>query len=80
MKVTRETETPTGYCQCGRPLHYSKQSLKQMVDKIIDGQDPVVTVRVMGVGSFRVQRHFIALHGLPTAKVMEWGFERCFDE
>jgi len=77
MKVTKESETPLGYCQCGRPLHYSKQSIKQQVDRMIElAGEQFVTVKVAGKGEYRVQRHFIALHGLHAEKIDDYGFEK----
>lgn len=76
MTVTKETETQPGYCQCGRPLHYSKESIKSLVNKVIEGSDPFVTVTILGMGKFRVQRHFIALHGFNAKSAVEYGFEK----
>lgn len=76
IKVTKEAETKPDHCQCGKPLHYTQASTWEKVERIVTmAKDPFVTVTVLGVGKFRVQRHFIALHGLPGDKVREWGFE-----
>jgi hypothetical protein len=46
------------------------------VQAIVDlAEDPFVTVKILGVGSYRVQRHFIALHGINAQRLQEWGFE-----
>jgi hypothetical protein len=77
MQVTKESETNPGYCQCGHPLHYSKRSSRQLVDRMIDlAEDPFVTVKFSGV-SYRVQRHFIALHGFSLRIAQDYGFEIC---
>jgi hypothetical protein len=43
---------------------------------VIEGSDPFVTVTILGVGKFRVQRHFIALHGFNAKSAVEYGFEK----
>jgi hypothetical protein len=77
VRVTKESETKPGFCQCGRPLHYSDQSIKNMVDKIIASADgPFVDIHVIGGPTYRVQRHFIALHGFSPELAEERGFEQ----
>jgi len=76
MQVTKEAETKPGFCQCGRPLHYSRQAIKHQVDRISAGLDPFVTVKILGKGEYRVQRHFIALHGLSAAHIDDYGFDK----
>lgn len=51
-------------CACGQSLHYSDPVMRQMVAELVDALGPDVTVEVPGVGSFRVPRHYIALHGV----------------
>jgi len=52
-------------CACGLPLHYSDPGIRMLVEATIAsaGGDPYITVTV-NHRSWRVQRHFIALHGL----------------
>ena len=63
-------------CHCGQPLHYTDLTLRHEVEEIVDKYGPLVTVSVPGEGSFRVPRHFIALHGLKAVEVPSLGFER----
>lgn len=62
-------------CHCGRPLHYSRPELRAAVERMIAlAGDEYVTVRV-GTRSWRVQRHYIGLHGLKAAEIATLGFE-----
>lgn len=72
MTVTKESETKEGFCQCGQPLHYSVQSIKNMVDQLAQrARDPFITIN-----GYRVQRHFLALHGFSVRIAEEYGFEK----
>lgn len=80
MQVTKEAETKPGFCQCGRPLHYSNRSVFEQVQRIVElSEGPFVTVKILGVGSYRVQRHFIALHGINAKTLEEYGFEKVLE-
>ena len=50
-------------CACGQPLHYSNPQTEQMVRKLIAMRGEYVTITCMGQ-KYKVQRHFIALHGI----------------
>jgi hypothetical protein len=50
-------------CGCGRRLHYSSPESQRIVEMMIDELGPDVTVTLED-GSWRVPRHYIALHGL----------------
>lgn len=52
-------------CACGQPLHYSDPVLRDQIERIIAeaGGDPFVNVTCDG-RTWRVQRHYIALHGI----------------
>jgi len=64
-------------CHCGRPLHYATPELRAQVERMIAiVGDPYVTVTHLETGrKFRVQRHFIALHGLTGWQLLTSGFE-----
>jgi hypothetical protein len=74
------TEIPPGYCQCGQPLHYSSELLRAMIERLTEGAggDPMVEVHYHG-RVWRVQRHYIALHGLKAANLPFLGFEEITD-
>lgn len=68
-------------CHCGRPLHYVSQEIRQFVEEVtkLAGGDPFVTVTTTSGRSFRVQRHYIALHGLSAHEIPDLGFEEITD-
>lgn len=65
-------------CHCGKPLHYSTPEQQAAVERMIEeaGGDPYISVTVPDKGTYRVQRHYIALHGLKAAEIDELGFEK----
>jgi len=71
----------TEMCACGKPLHYSDPKMEALVRKMIKiaGGDEYVLCR-SSAGAWRVQRHYIALHGLKAwelpAMAAKFGFER----
>lgn len=56
-------------CPCGRPLHYTRTDIQQIVERLIAELGPNVEVQVLGVGVYMVPRHYIALHGLKSLEV-----------
>lgn len=59
------TRTMIDMCDCGEPLHYRDDSLRQQMDAIVRGRgDRVVVTLTPSARSFSVQRHYIALHGI----------------
>jgi len=61
-------------CACGRPLHYSDPNLQQMVERLVADLGETVNVTVVG-RTWRVPRHYIALHGIKGANIANLGFE-----
>jgi hypothetical protein len=66
-------------CHCGRPLHYSKPELREMVERLIAATGATHIVVHAGGRRWRVQRHYIALHGLKAWEIPNLGFEEVFD-
>jgi hypothetical protein len=60
-------------CACGRPLHYTDAAMQAKVQALVDRLGPDVTVTVED-RSWRVPRHYIALHGLRAADLPTLGF------
>ena len=56
-------------CACGRPLHYSHFTAHLAVLDLIHRLGPTTMVLIAG-RRFRVQRHYIALHGLKTQELL----------
>lgn len=61
-------------CHCGLELHYSDKELQKQVDRIIKEFGPYIDVVIDG-RTFRVQRHYIALHGIKGKDVAQLGFK-----
>ncbi len=54
------------FCPCGRPLHYRSAQVQAQVERLIQSLGQETTVTCDG-NSYRVPRHYIALHGLLAA-------------
>lgn len=63
-------------CHCGEPLHYSDTSVKAWIDKLIADKGEFVTVAGPDGRRWRVQRHYIALHGLKAEDLAALGFDQ----
>lgn len=69
-------------CPCGRDLHYHNADAQAMVEKMISTMGETINVTTPA-GTWRVPRHYIALHGIRgdevagVAKAM--GFEQVID-
>jgi hypothetical protein len=67
-------------CHCGKPLHYNNPDIKRAVDKLVEGNGEYITITSAATGrSFRVQRHYIALHGVKERDLPNLGFEEITD-
>lgn len=82
-KMASENSNAVELCACGRPLHYTNPEIERQVRWLIAEHGETVEVHVLGVGRYRVPRHFIALHGLKSWElpylVKEFGFELISD-
>ena len=63
-------------CHCGQPLHYSDKSIEIEVKKLVEklGRYIEVCCRDDNV-TYKVDRHYIALHGLKGKELNKLGFE-----
>ena len=57
-------------CACGLPLHYHNPEVQCMITKLVETLGPDVPVIWQG-RTWRVPRHFIALHGLKAQELPE---------
>lgn len=66
-------------CACGDPLHYSNEQTQHYVELMVALHGECVTITTPD-GSWKVPRHFIALHGLKSKELPHLaavlGFER----
>lgn len=60
-------------CACGRPLHYSNPETQKRVEQMVAdlGENVKITV---GLRSYLVPRHYIALHGIKASELPTLGF------
>lgn len=71
---------PEQLCHCGQPLHYTDQANYRRVRKLVDLLGEYVTITIPlpgGTRSWKVQRHYIALHGIKATDLVagRLGFE-----
>lgn len=66
------------YCHCGQPLHYSNPEMERIMRRMVARLGEYVVVAVGG-RKFRVQRHYVALHGIKAAEMDRLGFEEIDD-
>jgi isopentenyldiphosphate isomerase len=52
-----------GYCACGKPLHYINKNVEKIVRRYAKELGEMVEITAPS-GTFLVQRHYIALHGI----------------
>jgi len=69
----------TERCHCGRALHYKHKFQQEQVEDIIRQFGSFIDVKQNG-RTFRVQRHYIALHGLTGKDLPNLGFKEVTDE
>lgn len=70
-------------CPCGRDLHYNDPVAEAFVTDLVVRLGPTVNVTVAfpeGPRTFRVSRHFLALHGLKGADLPALGFEEVTED
>lgn len=65
----------TRFCPCGRALHYRDATMASMMQTMVRNLGPLVLVSTSS-GTWRVPRHYIALHGLKAADLPNLGFEK----
>lgn len=61
------------YCHCGRELHYSDPVIEAQVHELVQHFGVFINVTV-GSRTWRVNRHYIALHGLKAEELPDLGF------
>lgn len=61
-------------CACGRPLHYTDPKVEAFMERMVKEHGEFIEVETPD-GRWKVQRHFIALHGLHADDLPKLGFE-----
>ncbi len=68
-------------CHCGEPLHYTDANIKKVIDDIITDKGRYIAVTsCVTMKTYKVDRHYIALHGLKGAELHLQGFEEITGE
>ena len=62
--MTRDDER----CACGRPLHYRDPLLRALMDRMVAECGPTIHISTGG-RTWKVQRHWLALHGLKATEL-----------
>jgi hypothetical protein len=64
-------------CHCGKPLHYTSKELEDLIIKIIQnkGRRWTPTTSLETGKTYKVDIHYIALHGIEADKLHTYGFE-----
>lgn len=62
-------------CHCGKPLHYNDKGIQKIVQDLVDTLGEYVIVHNGEGKKYRVQRHYVALHGLKERELHKLGFE-----
>lgn len=65
----------TELCACGQPLHYAKKGKEDAIRRVIAEKGEYSTVTTPD-GTWLVQRHYIALHGLKADELPSLGFQK----
>ena len=63
-------------CHCGKPLHYSNKETERTMKMFASDLGEFIKVTIPGKGTWNVQRHYIALHGIKGANLGELGFTK----
>jgi hypothetical protein len=63
-------------CFCGEPLHYTNESVRKRVQALVDELGRFQRITVFDHGTYLVDRHYYALHGIKGSELPNLGFER----
>lgn len=61
-------------CACGLPLHYGDETKQEYIESLVKEKGESVVIRTRR-GLFRVQRHYLELHGVSEHELTDL-FER----
>lgn len=64
-------------CHCGKPLHYVSKAVEDAISKIIEAKGSrFVNITQIETGrTFKVDSHYVALHGVQGNLLHTYGFE-----
>lgn len=68
-------------CHCGLPLHYTNPQIEAYMNNQVNQFGEFIIIEcIENSKKYKVQRHYIALHGLMGKDLGELGFEEIKDE
>lgn len=71
----------TELCHCGKALHYTDKAVEKVMHKFVAELGRYVSVvSHIDNKTYKVDRHYIALHGLIGKELHNMGFEEVNDE
>jgi len=63
-------------CHCGQPLHYTCKTTEELIKRIIHEKGRYIAITSMEtMKKYKVDRHYIALHGIKGDLLDQYGFE-----
>lgn len=63
-------------CHCGKPIHYTDKNIEKHVLELCAASGEYVNVTsCVTKKTYKVQRHYIALHGIKEHELHSYGFE-----
>lgn len=75
MEAKKVNPTPeVGMCACGKKLHYTDPEKQKRCQELVDQLGEFIEVVDSKHRRFKVQRHYIALHGIKEVDLAELGF------
>jgi hypothetical protein len=72
------TTSSNDRCWCGNSLHYKDKEFEQEVRHIVERFGEYIVIEQNG-HKYLVQRHYIALHGIPSKDLSKIGFQEVDD-
>lgn len=60
-------------CHCGRPLHYTNKDIEAFVDRMVTQLGEFIEI-VCENKTYKISRHYIALHGINGSDLDSLGF------
>jgi hypothetical protein len=67
--------TQAKQCHCGKPLHYTNKALEAQLIQLSADLGEYMNLTIIGGKTYRVQRHYVALHGIKGKDISTLGFE-----
>lgn len=63
-------------CHCGKPLHYNDKEVEEHIKKMVSDLGRFVDITITDtMKTYKVDRHYIALHGIMGKDLEKIGFE-----